>query len=105
MGRVRVLETLPVADSDVRCIVHQHIDPAVDSFGYGDRVADALLAGGDVELQNGRPRCLKRLKLLQLAASGDDLVPSCEDAMDELLAEPGGAAANEPDKLRHFEDM
>lgn len=69
----------------------------MDLGGFFDRCVYDILWFGDVEVEN---RCAGFFEVLQsrgVTTRCDGFVASSEDRQDELLAEAGGAASDEPD--------
>ena len=102
--RGNVLEILPRPGRNVRRVVDQDVDPAVHRDGRRNTLADRLLAVSHVQLQRGSPQASEVLDALRPAGGGNDEITARQQLAHEDLAEPGRAASDEPDELRHVAD-
>lgn len=101
MRRNGLLKTLPSPRLNIPSIVYQHIDLAVDTDSFRDFLTDALLAVGDVKLQDSKVRLWfemsELVKLAQRSCGSDNFVSPAQNVMNKLFAEARGAASDQPD--------
>lgn len=95
----------PRAHLQVSCIVDEDVDATVDFDGFGDLGVKDRLWAADVEFEDGGTGVFEVLNSGDVAGCCDGFVAAGEDGEDELLAEAGGAACDEPDHWGHSEGL
>ena len=78
-------------------VIDQDVNAAVDLQRFLDDLVEVGLRQGDVEIEDGGPGVAEMVQPCGgVPACGDDAVAACQEAMDKVRAEAGGAAGYEP---------